>query len=94
MKAQQAEGWYLDPYQIHQDRWMSAGIPTSLVRDGQQESYDPPPDHPPPDVLVRVGSAEPGDPADLRRADDAEASGQYDPMKAWCAAMSGFVGSS
>jgi hypothetical protein len=28
-----AEGWYRDPYGIHQDRWFSAGTPTSLVRD-------------------------------------------------------------
>jgi hypothetical protein len=94
MKARQAEGWYLDPYQIHHDRWMSAGLPTKLVRDGQNESSDPPPDRPLPDVLMPVASAVPADPSDLRRADEAEGSGQYDPYKAWCAAMSGFVGSS
>jgi hypothetical protein len=95
MRAQQAEGWYLDPYQIHHDRWMSAGRPTKLVRDGQVESSDPPPDLPLPDVLVPVGSAMPADPSDLRRADEAEgSSGQYDAYKAWRAAMSGFVGSS
>jgi len=92
MKARQAEGWYLDPYQIHDDRWMSAGRPTELVRDGQVESSDPPPDLPLPDVLVPVASAEPAYPSDLRRAD--EASAEYDAYKAWCAAMSGFVGSS
>jgi len=93
MRAQPAEGWYLDPYQIHHDRWMSAGLPTNLVRDGQKVSSDPPPDLPLPDVLVPAGSASPPDPSDLRRADEAS-SGQYDAYKAWCAAMSGFVGSS
>jgi len=46
-----AEGWYRDPYGIHEDRWMSDGSPTKLVRDGGAESYDPPPDRPLPDVL-------------------------------------------
>jgi hypothetical protein len=38
-----AEGWYRDPFGIHQDRWISDGRPTSLVRDGQIESQDEPP---------------------------------------------------
>lgn len=38
-------GWHGDPYRIHQERWVSVdGAPTKLVRDGGQESYDPPPD--------------------------------------------------
>ena len=37
------EGWYRDPYRIHQDRWYSDGTPTALVRDGGAESKDPPP---------------------------------------------------
>jgi hypothetical protein len=94
MKAQQAEGWYLDPYQVHHDRWMSAGLPTKLVRDGKKESFDPPPDLPLPDVLVPAASAEPADASDVRRADEAEAGEQYDAYKAWCAAMGWFVGSS
>ena len=28
----EAQGWYLDPYGIHGDRWFSAGQPTPLVR--------------------------------------------------------------
>jgi hypothetical protein len=71
MQAQPAEGWYLDPYQIHQHRWMSAGRPTRLVRDGQTESCDEPPDLPLPEVLVPVAAAGPADGSDLRRADDA-----------------------
>ena len=38
-------GWHRDPYGIHEERWVSGeGMPTKLVRDGGQESYDPPPD--------------------------------------------------
>jgi hypothetical protein len=38
-------GWHRDPYEIHEERWVSgAGLPTKLVRDGGEESYDPPPD--------------------------------------------------
>ncbi len=38
-------GWHPDPYGIHQERYVSVdGVPTKLVRDGGQESYDPPPD--------------------------------------------------
>ena len=76
-----AEGWYRDPYALHEDRWMSQGQPTKLVRDAAIESYDPPPDLPLPDVLVPVTegtSASSGD-SDLRRADDAS---QQDPYSA------------
>ena len=89
MRAQQAEGWYEDPYHIHHDRWMSAGLATKLVRDGQTESYDPPPDLPLPDVLVPVASAEPADGSDLHRADEAS-SDPYDPVKARRAAFDVF----
>ena len=51
-----AEGWYRDPFAIHEDRWMSQGQPTKLVRDGATESYDPPPDLPLPATLVPVDS--------------------------------------
>jgi hypothetical protein len=47
-----AEGWYRDPFAIHEDRWMSQGRPTKLVRDGGVEAYDPPPDLPLPTELV------------------------------------------
>jgi len=39
-----AQGWYKDPYLIHEDRYFSAGAATKLVRDGGQVAYDPPPD--------------------------------------------------
>jgi hypothetical protein len=51
-----AEGWYRDPFAIHEDRWMSQGQPTKLVRDGGAESYDPPPDLPLPAELVPADS--------------------------------------
>ena len=38
-----AEGWYIDPFGLHDARWLSAGTPTKLVRDGSCESYDPAP---------------------------------------------------
>ncbi|MGO9458129.1 MAG: hypothetical protein ACLP62_13985 [Acidimicrobiales bacterium] len=38
------EGWFTDPYALHEARWLSAGRPTKLVRDGDVESYDDPPD--------------------------------------------------
>lgn len=87
-----AEGWYRDPYGIHQDRWLSWGQPTSLVRDGERESDDPPPAGPLPDgdlVPAEQGGAEPRDGADLRRADDAS-SEPYDSAKARRAALDVF----
>ena len=38
------EGWYTDPYQVHEHRWFSDGSPTSLVRDKGKTSKDVPPD--------------------------------------------------
>jgi hypothetical protein len=90
MEAQLAEGWYLDPYQIHHDRWMSAGRPTRLVRDGQTESYDEPPDLPLPDVLVPVAPARPADGSDLRRADETCDDPPYSAEKARQAAFDFF----
>jgi hypothetical protein len=39
-----AEGWYLDPFGVHEERWMSGGRPTELVRDGSVEAKDEPPE--------------------------------------------------
>ncbi|MHA3701287.1 hypothetical protein ACXR2U_03820 [Jatrophihabitans sp. YIM 134969] len=39
-----AEGWYRDPFSTHEDRWFSAGLPTALVRDGEVEGQDAPPE--------------------------------------------------
>ncbi len=49
------EGWYLDPYGIHEARWFSDGTPTFLVRDGHQEAHDAPPPGPPPAPRRSVG---------------------------------------
>jgi hypothetical protein len=60
-----AEGWYRDPFAIHEDRWMSQGQPTKLVRDGGTESYDPPPDLPLPAELVPADSGGAADGPDV-----------------------------
>jgi hypothetical protein len=55
----------------HEDRWMSQGQPTKLVRDAGTESYDPPQDLPLPDELVPVpDDDESADSSDLRRYGD------------------------
>jgi hypothetical protein len=41
------EGWHADPFGRHEARWMSDGTPTALVRDGDVESCDAPPDEEP-----------------------------------------------
>ena len=64
------EGWYTDPYAVHEARWMSQGTPTPLIRDDGVEGHDPAPDGPFKVTPVRLG--EDGSPSDLRRADDAE----------------------
>jgi hypothetical protein len=87
-----AQGWYRDPYGVHQDRYFSAGTATKLVRDGDRESYDPPPDQPLPGgdlVPADEGAEETGNGSDLRRADGASA-GPYDPAKARRAAFDVF----
>ena len=42
--ARPAQGWCPDHYRLHEQRWYSAGLPTALVRDGQVQSHDSPPD--------------------------------------------------
>ncbi len=37
------DGWYRDPFETHQMRWFSDGVPTDLVRDEDVEAYEPPP---------------------------------------------------
>jgi hypothetical protein len=68
VKATLAEGWFHDPYDLHEARWYSVGAPTSLVRDGALVGQDPAPEEPCTCPLVPVEDA--GDPSDLRRADD------------------------
>ena len=64
------QGWYRDPYGIHEDRYFSDGNPTKLVRDGASEAYDEPPPDPLPGPLVEAPAGEPGDGSGLLRADD------------------------
>jgi hypothetical protein len=42
-----AQGWYHDPYGVHEERYYSDGEATKLVCDGGVECYDPPPAAPP-----------------------------------------------
>ena len=84
-----AQGWYRDPYRIHEDRYFSEGLPTKLVRDAGEEAYDPPPDLPVPEVLIPVVPDSPEDTngADLRRADEAADEPPYDSGRATRAVM-------
>ena len=74
------EGWFTDPFGRHEARWLSAGTPTSLVKDGIKESHDDPPDEPPAQVPERIAPA--GGPDSLRRADDAERTDPFDAQRA------------
>jgi hypothetical protein len=78
-KRMAAEGWYLDPYERHEQRWFSVGVPTALVRDGAVEGQDDPPGPLPhePEEIPESKSLIGG--ADLRRADSAEAGDQGSP---------------
>ena len=87
-----AEGWYEDPYNIHQHRWFSAGSPTSLVRDSGDESRDAPPGTPPDEPLVRaVDESTSANGDDLRRADE-NRGGSYDSNGSWDAAIDANAG--
>jgi hypothetical protein len=79
----EAQGWYRDPYLVHEDRYFSAGQATKLVRDGGVEAYDPPPAAPYEGELVEVRHAQTRNVGELRRADDSAAAGvAYDPYLA------------
>jgi hypothetical protein len=83
-----AQGWYRDPYGVHEDRYFSDGQPTKLVRDGSAEGYDPPPPGPPEIELVEVELSQPGAGNDLRRADDHSAGPSvYDKKAAFWSAL-------
>jgi hypothetical protein len=81
------EGWYTDPYGLHDARWMSMGEPTKLVRDGDVESYQDPPDslpshpaikiEPPPESVtpadtLRVGGQDPDKMPTISEIDERE----------------------
>jgi hypothetical protein len=73
-----AEGWYVDPFGLHEARWISDGEPTALVRDGSVESHDAPPAGQPIGPLEPVAESAAADGSDLRRADSAEET-TFDP---------------
>jgi len=56
------EGWYVDPYRLHDARWFSDGTPTALVRDKGATSHDPPPNTP--YMIQPVAISDPGSSAD------------------------------
>jgi hypothetical protein len=68
------KGWYTDPWGYHDARWISDGVPSKLVRDGELEAYDDPPDSPPSHAWVPI-APRPGSltAADTLRADALEA---------------------
>jgi hypothetical protein len=83
----EAQGWYRDPWDIHNDRWFSARRPTDLVRDDGVESRDSPPNG---EVAVPLRPAEqaPADSSDAKRADAATRRDQsYDARKAFWAVL-------
>ena len=75
------EGWYTDPYGRHEARWMSAGKPTRLVRDGTREGSDEPPDEAPTSAPMPVGWETAAHGEDLQRADEAERDEPSDPQR-------------
>ncbi len=87
-RAVEAQGWYEDPFAIHEQRWFSAGCPTSLVRDGKVEAKDPPPSETFDGPLVAVvnAPARNGDGNDQRRVGD-RMGDPYDAQKASDAAF-------
>jgi hypothetical protein len=66
-----AEGWFRDPYHLHEDRWFSDGTPTSLVRDNGTTCRDEPPPQEPSEPLVPVPEPATGTADDTLRAEDA-----------------------
>jgi hypothetical protein len=87
------EGWYVDPYRIHEARWISAGVPTALVRDGDVETQDPPPSTTYAGQLEELEEAAPQDGDDLLRA-DSEDSKTFDPDESEDAVWDTFSSSS
>ncbi len=72
----QAQGWYLDPYGVHEQRWISQGRPSNLVRDGRIEAKDPPPDGPANRPFIKVT----GDPRSMTSRDMIRADGDKDAV--------------
>jgi hypothetical protein len=75
------EGWYSDPYGVHEHRWFSAATPTSLVRDHGKTSHDAPPTTAYVEKPHLIESAASLAKDDLRRGDD-DGSNGVDPVDA------------
>jgi hypothetical protein len=75
------EGWYLDPFKVHEARWFSDGTPTTLVRDKDGvETYDAPPSTTFQGDLTPVSEPVTSDSDDLLRADEENPDDQiHDP---------------
>ncbi len=88
MTATTEEGWFTDPFGLHDARWMSDGNPTKLVRDHGVESYDEVPVVPATQTPTRI-EEDPDATAgtDLLRADSAEEGEAYDPTTAGLTAL-------
>jgi hypothetical protein len=89
VEQESEQGWFEDPFGVHEHRYFSAGQPTKLVRDNGNESYDPPPFEIWAGPLVPVEEPAGGDATDLRRADDIS-SRPYDAERAKQAALTIF----
>jgi len=90
MADEELEGWYTDPYQRHEARWMSQGVPTRLVKDGEVEGSDPVADEPFKVTPIPIEGHPVSDGSDLKRADDAEREEPFDPKAATRAAWDVF----
>lgn len=64
------EGWFVDPFGLHEARWLSEGKPTKLVGDGEVETYDDPPNEDTVQGATRIQGTPAAGGADLRRADE------------------------
>jgi hypothetical protein len=64
-----AEGWYLDPYGVHERRWISQGRTTSLVMDDGVEGKDEPPHRPPARPFVSASTDQGSFGREMMRAD-------------------------
>jgi hypothetical protein len=88
LTTESEEGWYSDPFGLHEARWLSDGHPTKLVRDHGVESYDQVPDGPATQTPMRIEEdPDSTDGTDLLRADGAEAAGAYDSSTAGLSAL-------
>jgi len=84
----EAEGWFVDPFLVHEERWFSDGRPTPLVRDVGVEGQDAPPSATYPGPLTPIDDVSVG-PEDMRRADSVDE--PYDPRSGVRAVIDWFV---